>query len=121
MAKLSGGERRRLYLLTVLMSNPQLLDSRRANERSRHHDAERVGRLSEIFPRLPDHRVARPFLHGQSGGSGVRFRGRRRGERLPGNYTQYKNKKEEEELLRKQEEKKIPVAPKPVREKRESP
>ncbi|MFR5659815.1 MAG: hypothetical protein ACLUDU_18365 [Butyricimonas faecihominis] len=32
-----------------------------------------------------------------------------------GNYTQYKNKKEE--LLRKQEEKKIPVAPKPVREK----
>lgn len=36
---------------------------------------------------------------------------------FPGNYTQYKNKKEEEELLRKQEEKKIPVAPKPVREK----
>ena len=36
---------------------------------------------------------------------------------FPGNYTQYKNKKEEEELLRKQAEKKIPAAPKPVREK----
>ena len=117
VAKLSGGERRRLYLLTVLMSNPNFLI---LDEPTNDLDIMTLNVLEDYLKSFQgcliivehdrfftDKVVDRVFA----------FEGDGVVKDFPGNYTQYKNKKEEEELLRKQEEKKIPVAPKPVREK----
>ena len=117
VAKLSGGERRRLYLLTVLMSNPNFLI---LDEPTNDLDIMTLNVLEDYLKSFQgcliivshdrfftDKVVDRVFA----------FEGDGVVKDFPGNYTQYKNKKEEEELLRKQEGKKIPVAPKPVREK----
>ena len=117
VAKLSGGERRRLYLLTVLMSNPNFLI---LDEPTNDLDIMTLNVLEDYLKSFQgcliivshdrfftDKVVDRVFA----------FEGDGIVKDFPGNYTVYKNKKEEEELLRKQEEKKIPVAPKPVREK----
>ena len=117
VAKLSGGERRRLYLLTVLMSNPNFLI---LDEPTNDRDIMTLNVLEEYLQSFQgcliivshdrfftDKVVDRVFA----------FEGDGVVKDFPGNYTQYKNKKEEEELLRKQAEKKIPAAPKPVREK----
>ncbi|MEY8593743.1 ABC-F family ATP-binding cassette domain-containing protein [Butyricimonas hominis] len=117
VAKLSGGERRRLYLLTVLMSNPNFLI---LDEPTNDLDIMTLNVLEEYLQSFQgcliivshdrfftDKVVDRVFA----------FEGDGIVKDFPGNYTQYKNKKEEEELLRKQAEKKIPAAPKPVREK----
>jgi len=47
------------------------------------------------------------------------FEGNGRVKDFPGNYTQYKNKKEEEELLRKEQEKKCTPSPKPAEREKE--
>ena len=117
VAKLSGGERRRLYLLTVLMSNPNFLI---LDEPTNDLDIMTLNVLEDYLKSFQgcliivshdrfftDKVVDRVFA----------FEGDGVAKDFPGNYTQYKNKKEEEELLRKQEEKKIPATPKPVREK----
>ena len=117
VAKLSGGERRRLYLLTVLMSNPNFLI---LDEPTNGLDIMTLNVLEDYLKSFQgcliivshdrfftDKVVDRVFA----------FEGNGVVKDFPGNYTQYKNKKEEEELLRKQEEKKIPATPKPVREK----
>ena len=117
VAKLSGGERRRLYLLTVLMSNPNFLI---LDEPTNDLDIMTLNVLEDYLKSFQgcliivshdrfftDKVVDRVFA----------FEGNGVVKDFPGNYTQYKNKKEEEELLRKQEEKKIPATPKPVREK----
>ena len=117
VAKLSGGERRRLYLLTVLMSNPNFLI---LDEPTNDLDIMTLNVLEDYLKSFQgclitvshdrfftDKVVDRVFA----------FEGDGIVKDFPGNYTQYKNKKEEEELFRKQEEKKLPVAPKPVREK----
>ena len=117
VAKLSGGERRRLYLLTVLMSNPNFLI---LDEPTNDLDIMTLNVLEDYLKSFQgcliivshdrfftDKVVDRVFA----------FEGDGVVKDFPGNYTQYKNKKEEEELLRKQEEKKIPATPKPVREK----
>ena len=65
--KLSGGERRKLYLCTVLMKNPnflQLLGARRAYERPGYRDTADSGRVSSGLPRLCDCGESRPLFHG---------------------------------------------------------
>lgn len=117
VAKLSGGERRRLYLLTVLMSNPNFLI---LDEPTNDLDIMTLNVLEEYLKSFQgcliivshdrfftDKVVDRVFAFE---GDGVI-------KDFPGNYTQYKNKKEEEELQRKQAEKKTTPAPKTVREK----
>ncbi len=117
VAKLSGGERRRLYLLTVLMSNPNFLI---LDEPTNDLDIMTLNVLEEYLKSFQgcliivshdrfftDKVVDRVFAFE---GDGVI-------KDFPGNYTQYKNKKEEEELQRKQAERKTTPAPKPVREK----
>ena len=117
VAKLSGGERRRLYLLTVLMSNPNFLI---LDEPTNDLDIMTLNVLEEYLKSFQgcliivshdrfftDKVVDRVFAFE---GDGVI-------KDFPGNYTQYKNKKEEEELQRKQAEKKTTPAPKPAREK----
>jgi len=47
------------------------------------------------------------------------FEGNGRVKDFPGNYTQYKNRKEEEELLRKEQEKKSTPSPKPAERDKE--
>ena len=117
VAKLSGGERRRLYLLTVLMSNPNFLI---LDEPTNDLDIMTLNVLEEYLKSFQgcliivshdrfftDKIVDRVFAFE---GDGVI-------KDFPGNYTQYKNKKEEEELQRKQAEKKTAPTPKPMREK----
>ena len=53
--KLSGGERRKLYLCTVLMKNPNFLGYR---------DTADSGRVSSGLPRLCDCGESRPLFHG---------------------------------------------------------
>lgn len=64
VAKLSGGERRRLYLCTILMRNPNFLV---LDEPTNDLDILTLQVLEEYLPillGLPDRRVARPLLHG---------------------------------------------------------
>ena len=51
IGNLSGGERRRLYLLRILMGSPNVLAARRTDQRSRHPDADRARRISRRFCR----------------------------------------------------------------------
>ena len=110
--KLSGGERRRLYLLTVLISNPNFLI---LDEPTNDLDIVTLNVLEEYLKAFQgcllivshdrfftDKVVDRVFA----------FEGEGKIKDFPGNYTQYKNVKEEEELVHRQEEKKIPAAPK---------
>ena len=117
--KLSGGERRRLYLLTVLMSNPNFLI---LDEPTNDLDILTLNVLEEYLRSFQgcllivshdrfftDKVVDRVFA----------FEGNGRVKDFPGNYTQYKNRKEEEELLRKEQEKKSTPSPKPAERDKE--
>ena len=78
---LSGGEQRRLYLLTVLMRNPNFLI---LDERSGHSDAERIGGVFASVQGLSAHSVARPLFPRQDGRPSVRHTRGRRGEGFRG-------------------------------------
>lgn len=103
VGKLSGGERRRLYLLTVLMRNPNFLI---LDEPTNDLDIVTLNVLEEYLrsfkgcliivshdrfftDKLADHIFA--------------FEGNGIIKDFPGNYTQYKNWKEEEEEKKKKE------------------
>lgn len=82
VGKLSGGERRRLYLCTVLMRNPNFLV---LDEPTNDLDIVTLQVLEEYlqgFGRLPDRRLARPLFHEQSRGSSAGIRRRRKDQRL---------------------------------------
>lgn len=117
--KLSGGEKRRLYLLTVLMGNPNFLI---LDEPTNDLDIVTLNVLEEYLKAFQgcliivshdrfftDKVVDRVFA----------FEGNGVVKDFPGNYTQYKNKKEEEELLRKQEVKKTAPTVKPAEREKE--
>lgn len=122
--KLSGGERRRLYLLTILMSNPNFLI---LDEPTNDLDIVTLNVLEEYLQGFKgcllvvshdrfftDKVVERVFA----------FEGDGIVRDYPGNYTLYKNAKEEEEDLRKQNERTLlppaPVTPiTPPREKKQ--
>lgn len=70
-SQLSGGEKRRLYLLTVLMKNPNFLILDEPTNEPGYYDAQRPGRIPAGFSRMPDHRHPRPLFHGQTRGSPV--------------------------------------------------
>ena len=55
--KLSGGERRRLYLLKILMERAQCADPGRAYQRSGHSNADDPGGLSGQLPGHRHHRI----------------------------------------------------------------
>ena len=103
--KLSGGERRRLYLLTVLMSNPNFLI---LDEPTNDLDIVTLNVLEDYLKGFKgcllivshdrfftDKVVDRIFA----------FEGDGIIKDFPGNYTIYKNKKEEEKELREKNEK----------------
>lgn len=82
--KLSGGERRRLYLCTVLMRNPNFLV---LDEPTNDLDIMTLQVLEEFLPglrRLFDRNFARPLFHGQSSRSPAGFPGRRADQRFSG-------------------------------------
>jgi ATP-binding cassette subfamily F protein uup len=108
VSKLSGGERRRLYLLTVLMNNPNFLI---LDEPTNDLDIVTLNVLEEYLRSFrgcllivshdrffTDKVVDRVFA----------FEGAGIVKDFPGNYTQYKNAREEMEATRKQREKKDP-------------
>lgn len=82
VGKLSGGERRRLYLCTVLMRNPNFLVLDEPDERSGYRDAAGARRIPARIRRLPDRRLTRPLFHEQSRGSSAGIRRRRKDQRL---------------------------------------
>ncbi|MDL2251386.1 ABC-F family ATP-binding cassette domain-containing protein [Odoribacter sp. OttesenSCG-928-J03] len=107
VGKLSGGEKRRLYLLTVLMSNPNFLI---LDEPTNDLDIVTLNVLEEYLrsfkgcllivshdrfftDKVVDHIFA--------------FEGNCVIKDFPGNYTQYKNAKEEEEEKRKKEQESV--------------
>lgn len=105
VGKLSGGERRRLYLLTVLMSNPNFLI---LDEPTNDLDIVTLNVLEDYLSGFrgcllvvshdrffTDKVVDRIFA----------FEGDGRIKDFPGNYTIYKNKKEEEEEQLEKEKK----------------
>ena len=115
VSKLSGGERRRLYLLTVLMSNPNFLildeptndlDILTLNVLEEYLQGFKGGLLIVSHDRFfTDKVVDRIFA----------FEGNGIIKDFPGNYTLYKNKKEEEkENQEKIEKEKKKTDPTPV-------
>lgn len=117
--KLSGGERCRLYLLTVLMSNPNFLI---LDEPTNDLDILTLNVLEEYLRSFQgcliivshdrfftDKIVDRVFA----------FEGNGKIKDFPGNYTQYKNKKEEEEILHREQGKKNAPAPKTTEREKE--
>ena len=69
IAKISGGERRRLYLLKVLMGT----HSGRADQRSGYRHPAGTGRLPRPFPGHRDRSLPRPLLPGPNCGPDRRF------------------------------------------------
>lgn len=121
VGKLSGGEKRRLYLLTILMGNPNFLildeptndlDIVTLNVLEDYLKSFRGCLLTVSHDRFfTDKVVDRLFV----------FEGEGTIKDFPGNYTIYKNKKEEEEEEKKKEEKAAPTTPvttAPEREKK---
>ncbi len=106
IGKLSGGERRRLYLLTVLMQNPNFLI---LDEPTNDLDIATLQVLEEYLrgfrgcllivshDRFFMDKVAEHIFAFEGDGQIKDF---------PGNYTLYKNRREEEAEVRKKEEKK---------------
>ena len=105
VSKLSGGERRRLYLLTILMGNPNFLI---LDEPTNDLDIVTLNVLEEYLQSFKgcllvvshdrfftDKVVDRIFA----------FKGDGVVKDFPGNYTQYKNQQEEEKELQQKEEK----------------
>ena len=117
VAKLSGGERRRLYLLTVLMANPNFLV---LDEPTNDLDIMTLNVLEDylrsfagcllivshdrfFIDKVVDHVFA--------------FEGDGVIRDFPGNYTQYADKREEEEKLARSTERPSQPAPRPVQDK----
>ena len=61
VSDLSGGERRRLQFLRLLLAEPNVLHPRRADQRPRHRDADLVGGRAGRLGRHPARRLARPL------------------------------------------------------------
>lgn len=112
VSKLSGGERRRLYLLTVLMSNPNFLI---LDEPTNDLDIITLNVLEDYLQSFKgcllivshdrffvDKVVDRVFA----------FEGNGKIKDFPGNYTIYKNHKEEEEEKQRTKNQQIPKEPK---------
>ena len=114
VAKLSGGERRRLYLLTVLMANPNFLV---LDEPTNDLDIMTLNVLEDylrsfagcllvvshdrfFIDKIVDHVFA--------------FEGDGAIRDFPGNYTQYADKREEEERLARSAERTAAPAPAPT-------
>ncbi len=114
VSTLSGGERRRLYLLTVLMKNPNFLI---LDEPTNDLDILTLGVLEDFLFDFPgcclivshdryfmDKLVDHLFV----------FEGAGKIRDFPGNYTQWRAKQtEEEKVLRKQGQQKQPVVAEP--------
>lgn len=117
VAKLSGGERRRLYLLTVLMKNPNFLV---LDEPTNDLDIMTLNVLEEylrsfagcllivshdrfFIDKIVDHVFA--------------FEGNGLIRDFPGNYTQYADRREEEEKARREASKTTTTPTQPTREK----
>lgn len=114
VSKLSGGERRRLYLLTVLMSNPNFLI---LDEPTNDLDIITLNVLEDYLQSFKgcllivshdrffvDKVVDRVFA----------FEGNGKIKDFPGNYTIYKNYKEEEEEKQRTKNQQTPKAPQSV-------
>ena len=104
--KLSGGERRRLYLLTVLMRNPNFLI---LDEPTNDLDIVTLNVLEEYLKSFKGCLLIVShdrFFMDKVSDRIFAFEGNGIIKDFPGNYTQYKNKKEEEEEQRQKEKKK---------------
>ena len=104
--KLSGGERRRLYLLTVLMRNPNFLI---LDEPTNDLDIVTLNVLEEYLKSFKGCLLIVShdrFFMDKVSDRIFAFEGNGIIKDFPGNYTQYKNKKEEEEEQRQKEQKK---------------
>ena len=82
ICKLSGGEKRRLYLLSVLAAAPNVLPAGRAHQRPGSPDSGRPGGLPGLLPRRGGGGLPRPLFPGSGGPPGVRRGGGRHGEGL---------------------------------------
>jgi ABC transport system ATP-binding/permease protein len=107
--KLSGGEKRRLYLLTVLMKNPNFLI---LDEPTNDLDIATLNVLEDFLSDFPGCLIVvshdRYFLDNLVDHVFV-FEGNGRIKDFPGNYTDYQEKKLLEKQLEKKEEKQNPV------------
>ncbi|MDR1756539.1 MAG: ABC-F family ATP-binding cassette domain-containing protein [Culturomica sp.] len=106
VGKLSGGERRRLYLLTVLMKNPNFLI---LDEPTNDLDIATLQVLEEYLRGFKGCLLVVShdrFFMDKVAEHIFAFEGDGRIKDFPGNYTQYKNRREEEAEERKKEEKK---------------
>lgn len=104
--KLSGGERRRLYLLTVLMRNPNFLI---LDEPTNDLDIVTLNVLEEYLKSFKGCLLIVShdrFFMDKVSDRIFAFEGNGVIKDFPGNYTQYKNKKEEDEEQRQKEQKK---------------
>ena len=104
--KLSGGERRRLYLLTVLMRNPNFLI---LDEPTNDLDIVTLNVLEEYLKSFKGCLLIVShdrFFMDKVSDRIFAFEGNGIIKDFTGNYTQYKNKKEEEEEQRQKEQKK---------------
>lgn len=104
--KLSGGERRRLYLLTVLMRNPNFLI---LDEPTNDLDIVTLNVLEEYLKSFKGCLLIVShdrFFMDKVSDRIFAFEGNGIIKDFPGNYTQYKNKKDEEEEQRQKEQKK---------------
>lgn len=109
VGKLSGGERRRLYLLTVLMSNPNFLI---LDEPTNDLDIVTLNVLEEYLKSFKGCLLIVShdrFFMDKVSDRIFAFEGNGIIKDFPGNYTQYKNKKEEQEEQRQREQKKQAV------------
>jgi len=117
VAKLSGGERRRLYLLTVLMSNPNFLI---LDEPTNDLDIFTLNVLEEYLQSFKGCLLIVShdrFFTDKVTDRIFAFEGDGIVKDFPGNYTIYKNKKEEEKELKekagKEKKKQVPAAAQP--------
>ncbi len=112
VSKLSGGEKRRLYLMTILIKNPNFLI---LDEPTNDLDILTLSVLEDFLTNFQgcvlivthdryfmDKMVDHLFV----------FEGNGVVRDFPGNYTEYRDKKEQEERLLKKEETKIAIAEK---------
>jgi ABC transport system ATP-binding/permease protein len=107
--KLSGGEKRRLYLLTILMKNPNFLI---LDEPTNDLDIATLNVLEDFLSDFPGCLIVvshdRYFLDNLVDHIFV-FEGDGKIKDFPGNYTDYQEKKQLEKQLEKKEEKQKPV------------
>lgn len=115
--KLSGGEKRRLYLCTVLMRNPNFLV---LDEPTNDLDIITLNVLEEYLRSFKGCVIVvshdRYFMDKVVDHLLV-FRGNADIKDFPGNYTQYRAWKEEQDLLKKQQEQALQSKQAPVEEK----